>query len=633
MYQASEAYIEQMMHHGTRRRITGTIGNVAFTNEDIVRGSFSVSNRATEESSTKIGGVYLGQIEMTFVPSFLSKITREEYQGQELEVSIGLWVPDEEDEIDGGDWEDIPVGVYTLQAPKISKRGISVTGYDHMKKLDKAFNIDQTTARPYEYLQYISENCGVDLGNEQEDIEAMANGTELLPLERGDNVKTYRDFLYWLAQALGGFATMNRAGELEIRTFGTETDIEFDEMHRDTDVVFSGYETKWTGIYITDTREQKAVYYGLEIDDGLTMNLGANPLLQMGTGEAVDRRRRAVLNSIAQIRYTPFYCNSARDPIFDLGDEIPFTGGLSGDSTGCVMAFTYRQDGFTFEGYGDDPALTNAQTKQDKNISGLLKSTTENEVTFYTYANGTDISIEPEVETTIAALQFTPAQTTTVKIMHEFIFDMLADLEQENGYEIRYYLDDELLPYKPYESLSALKISTDIPDEPEEEQEEEPTTTTYDADIDPVELSITRDFYYIIKDVAPNERHTWQVKIITHGIEETTIQRDHAHVTIEGQRLYSDKYFNGYIEVKEELEIIPLGNLELVAISDSITVNLQAIATNTASDDISLVAIGNLTADLSNISETVDIFMQNLKLASEADETLETEDGLKFLTE
>ena len=133
---------------------------------------------------------------------------------------------------------------------------------------------------------------------------------------------------------------MNRAGELEIRTFGTETDIEFDEMHRDTDVVFSGYETKWTGIYITDTREQKAVYYGLEIDDGLTMNLGANPLLQMGTGEAVDRRRRAVLNSIAQIRYTPFYCNSARDPIFDLGDEIPFTGGLSGDSTGCVMAFT-----------------------------------------------------------------------------------------------------------------------------------------------------------------------------------------------------------------------------------------------------------------------------------------------------
>ena len=262
-----------------------------------------------------------------------------------------------------------------------------------------------------------------------------------------------------------------------------------------------------------------------------------------------------------------------------------------------------------------------------------MKNTTENEVTFYTYANGTDISIEPEEETTIAALQFTPAQTTTVKIMHEFIFDMLADLEIENGYEIRYYLDEELLAYKPYESLSALKISTDIPDEPEEEQEEEPTTTTYEADIDPVELSITRDFYYIIKDVAPNERHTWQVKIITHGIEETTIQRDHAHVTIEGQRLYSDKYFNGYIEVKEDLEIIPLGNLELVAISDSVTVNIQNIGTASASDDLELVAIGSLTADLSNISEDVTIYMENLRLASEADEIFRTEDGIRLVIE
>ena len=78
----------------------------------------------------------MGELEMTFIPSFLSKVARDEFKDKEVAVSIGLWIPDEEDEIDGGDWEDIPVGVYTLQAPKISKQGISVTGYDNMKKLE-----------------------------------------------------------------------------------------------------------------------------------------------------------------------------------------------------------------------------------------------------------------------------------------------------------------------------------------------------------------------------------------------------------------------------------------------------------------------------------------------------------------
>lgn len=632
MYQASDAYIEQMMHHGTRRRLTGTVGDIPFTGEDIVRGSFNISNRATEESSTKIGGVYLGELEMTFLPSFLSKVARNEFKDQEVAISIGLWIPDEEDEIDGGDWEDIPVGVYTLQAPKISKQGISVTGYDHMKKLDKKFSVDETIASPYNYLQYITEQCGVTLANTQAEIEAMANGIELLPLEKGEEIETFRDLTYWVAQALGGFATMNRDGELEIRKFGNETSIQMDEMHRDNDIIFSGYETKWTGIYVTDTASQQAMYYGLEIDDGLTMNLGANPLLQIGSAGAIDRRRRAVLDAIAQIRFTPFYENSARDPIFDLGDIIRFTGGISGNSTGCVMAYTYRLDGFTFEGYGDDPALTNAQSKNEKNISGLMQSTTENEVTYYTFANGTDISILPEHETTIASLAFTSAQKTTVKIMHEFIFDMLADLKQNNGYEIRYYLDEQLLPYKPYESLSALHISTDIP-EPEPEEEEPEETATYDADVDPVDISITRDFYYIIKDVEPNERHTWQVRIITHGIEETTIQRDHAHVTLEGQRMYGDRYFDGFIEARDELEIIPLGYLEVGEITDAVTIKATLIPKGEAEDEFPTISLGNLTADLSGISEDVTIYMENLRLASEADEIFRTENGIRLVLE
>ena len=558
MYPATAGYKSQMMRHGTRRRVTGTIGSVPFTGDDIKRESLTITGRATEESDTKIGGVYLGEIELTLKNSFLEKIPRDQLRGKEISVNIGLWIPDPEDEIDGGDWEDIPVGVFTLTAPKISTEGVALHGYDNMKKLDRTCDLDTTTGTPYGYLTYIAEACGITLGQTAEEIMALPNGTEVLGLYSENDIETYRDLLYWLAQSTATFACADRAGNIVLRRFGSQNDIELDDQieldedHRDSDVVFSGYTTKWTGITVTDAETNTSRYYGLEIDDGLTMNLGANPFLQMGSAIAVDRRRRNVLEGIAPIQYVPFYTNSARDPIFDLGDEIKFTGGISGESTGVIMAFTYTVNSYTFEGYGDDPDLASARSKTDKDISGLIQTTTENEVVYYNFANLEPITIQPEQETEIASLAFTCAQKTNVKILHEFIFDMKSDLSQDGSYELTYYLDEEPVPYQPYERLGPIAQLTQG---------------------DTTETSITRDFYYALKDIEPNQRHVWQVKITTHGISETTIGSNHAHVTLEGQRLYGEDYYGGLIEARDTIEAVGIGNLALVSISDAATVS------------------------------------------------------------
>lgn len=586
MYSVSEAYIEQMMKKGTRRRLSGYIGSVPFSGEDIVRGSFGVSFRATEESDTKIGGVFLGELGMAFVPSFVSKLARGEYEGKEVKPYIGLWIPDEEDLVDGGEWVDVPCGVFTIEAPKISKAGISVSGYDNMQKLDIPFKLDATSATPYGYLSYLATECGVELGQTQVEIEALPNGSELLGLHEENDIETYRDLLYWVAQSCGCFACADRLGKIVLRKFGNPTNIEFDENHRDTDVVFSDYITKWTGISFVDIDTKMTRYYGLEVDDGLTMNMGANPLLQLGSPEAVTRRRTNVLNAVAQIQYTPFYCNSARDPIFDLGDEIPFTGGISNDSVGCVMACSYTLDNYSFEGYGDNPTLANAKSKTDKNISGLIQNTTENEVTYYNFANLEPIQFGSEQEVTIASLRFTSAQATTVKIMHEFIMDMIKDLGVDGGYEVRYYYDEQLVSYSPYESLSALQITTGIPDGDEE------TDDTYEGEIAPVELSITRDFFYVLKDVQPNIRHTWQVRIVAHGVEQITINTNHAHVTLEGQRMYGDEYFDGFIEVKETIVAEGIGGMGVVSMGDDVDVIFDAVVRPVNDDDFALVDVG-----------------------------------------
>ena len=614
MYSVSEKYIEQMMKKATRRRLSGTIGNVPFSGSDVIRDSFNVSGRATDQSDTKLGGVYLGEIELTFTPSFLSKIARDEFNNKVLSVSIGLWVNDDELEA-GGEWVDVPMGVYTLQSPKISKQGITVTGYDNMKKLDKKFNLNQTTGTPYAYLTYMATQCGVTLGQTQQEIEALPNGTESLGLYPESDIETYRDYLYWLAQACGCFACADRSGNIVLRHLGNATDIELDEMHRDIDVVFSGYTTKWTGITFVDIATQMTNYYGLEVDDGLTMNLGANPFLQVGSSVAVTRRRVAVLNAVAAIQYTPFYCNSTRDPIFDLGDEVAFTGGISGDCTGCIMAYSYSLTNYNYEGFGDDPDLANGRSKTDKNIAGLMQSTIENEVTYYNYANVESITFGSEHETTIASVSFTAAQQTTVKILHEFIFDMLADLAASCSYEVRYYLDEQLLAYKPYEQIGGIQGLS------------EGNTT---------EFSITRDFFYIIKDIEPSVRHTWRVAIITHGVESTTIEQDHAHVTIEGQRMYGEDYFDGHITVREDITVVPLGYLGFVSTTDNVSITMYGATVAACFDNIELQAAGGIAAmpmfeGTGALSPHIFFQLEEGYILTEAGDNLTTENGDRLI--
>lgn len=632
MYQVADAYLEQMMHHGTRRRLSGMIGSVFFSGDDVVKDSFGVTGRATEESNTKIGGVYLGELEMTFVPSFLSKIPRDQYEGKEITISIGLLV-----NVEGEDptWVDIPVGVYTIQSPKISKQGVTISGYDHMKKLDKAFKIDSTSGTPFNYLTYMATECGVTLGQSQAEIEAFPNGTEILGLHELNDIETFRDMLYWLAQAMGGFACADRFGNIVIKRFGANNDIEFDEDHRDADVVFSGYTTKWTGVSFIDIDSQMTRYYGLEIDDGLTMNLGANPFLQLGSFEAIERRRRAVLNAISQIQYTPFYCNSARDPIFDLGDEIPFVGGISGNCVGCIMSFAYSLSNYSFEGFGDNPALTNAKSKTDKNISGLIQNTVQNEVTYYNFENLERITFGSEQEVTIATIHFTSAQTTTVKILHEFLIDMVKDLGIDGSIEFRYYLDEQLLAYKPKESLSAIIASIELPESDNEEEE----TQEIQASIEPVDISITRDYFYILKEVEPYIRHTWEVRIIAHGVSSITIEPRNAHITIEGQRLYGKEYFDGYIEIKDKCLLVDLVNVGAVQLYDDGSVTIIEVPYMTVSDDILLYNISSVEplefAEGTGSSQPQIYMRSGFDLLTETDDYFapESGSGVRFITE
>lgn len=436
MYQVSNDYLEKMLEHAVRRRVTGMLGDIPITNDDIIAGSMEITNRSTESSSFGIAGVYIGQITLTFVPSILQKIRRDQIRDTDLSISIGLLVNNE--------WIDVPCGIYTLQSPKISKQGVAVEGYDYMKKFDKSFNSTATSGKLYDLLLFACRGCNVELGMTQEEGDALPNGEDVFSVYADNDIETYRDLVYWVAQTAGRFATIDRTGKLVLRKMGTPTGITIDEDHRDDDVEFSGYTTHYTGVSVVDIEAQTTKYYGLELDDGLTMNLGSNPLLQYKVEDVNERHIRTILNEIAEVEYVPFFVSSVRDPIFDLGDEIEFTGGLSGGCFGCVMFYAYKMTNFEFEGYGDDPALANGRSKADKNISGLMSKTESDSIAYYAYENAVDIYCDDEYETMIASVDLAAKIDTTVVIMFEFTMDLIdttgevktlvyKDEEQEGG--------------------------------------------------------------------------------------------------------------------------------------------------------------------------------------------------------
>ena len=185
---------------------------------------------------------------------------------------------------------------------------------------------------------------------------------------------------------------------------------------------------------------------------------------------------------------------------------------------------------------------------------------------------------------------------------------MLADLASDGSYELRYYLDDELLTYKPYERVGGI----------------------YGGQSGATELSICRDFFYILKDVEPNLRHEWEVKIVTHGISSTMIKTNNAHIVIEGQRLYSDDYFDGYIEAEDILTIIPLGYLGVVPIVDDALISLIESLKEEVSDNVGLY--GFTSMKLLPIAEGTGDLSPHIFFQLEPGDIL-TEDGDNLTTE
>lgn len=451
MYGVSAEYKNAIKQPAIRTRVVGTIAGETFGDENILEGSFTITNQNSGNENVQIGTVFLGELSIT-----LRNLEAERYSLDGMEISPYFELLLE----DGVTWETVPLGKYYVGEANHTAAGVVIKAYDILSKFDKRYTGGVVTGTPFQLARFACEACFAQLATDQATFLTFANGSETLGLwQEGTDIETWRDFLSWVAQSCGCYATADRLGRVEFRAYNQDVVDTIDPTGRFTGASYSDYETRYTGIYCTNIKDSTMDYYSLLPDNGLTYSLGQNPFLQYGTDEGKEIIRRAILNRLALIQYVPFSVTLPENPAYDLGDVLRFPDGFGdGEKLFCVNKYTWTyHKGILLEGVGENPALASARSKTDKNIAGLLAKTNDDRMHYYDLVNVDDIVIHDGETQEIINLRFVTTKTTHVDF-HAELRCLIETTEVVDGDEytehdvtgtVEYFLNDEPIAYYP----------------------------------------------------------------------------------------------------------------------------------------------------------------------------------------
>ncbi len=269
MYEVSAAYKKAMKEPVHRFLIGGSISNTTFSDRNVLKGSFSITNQCSDDSEMKIGQVYVGELNATFVNL---NVERYSLQNKLIKPTFSRKTAD--------GYETIPLGIFKVSEASWTSSGIVIKAYDNMAELDKGCDVNSANGTPYELALLACKSCKLELGTTKEEFKRFANGVENLSMVSENDIETWRDFISWVAQTCACFVTADRFGKIVFRAYGDTVVDTIDSKHRFTGASFSDFETRYTGLSCVNIGDKTTSYYGMEVDDALTYNLRLkrNPL-------------------------------------------------------------------------------------------------------------------------------------------------------------------------------------------------------------------------------------------------------------------------------------------------------------------------------------------------------------------
>ena len=420
MYAVSKRFLEAIDSNARRCYWTGDIKtkngrSYEFTDEDIVKGSGYITRSCCGNSEIELGSVYAAELGITLY------LDVDRYTLDEARVRLFYHLQYED-----GSEEVVPMGIFEVSEANRNIKTVELKAYDYMLRFEKKLNLESSSGTPYNFLNVICNTCKVELGHTQGEIDAMTNGRETLGIYSENDIETYRDLLFYVAQVLGCVCQINREGKLVLIPYGKTAVRTVEQRHR-FDSSYSDFVTRYTAISSTNKITETAEYYALDPDDGLTMNLGVNPMLQFGLKTTRARLLNAILKAISLVEYVPFDSNTIGNPALDPMDCLIFRGGHADETKiSCITNITYKINGKqALKCVGKNPRLAEAKSKNDKNITGLLNQVEENKTVVYDFVNVEPYEIYDKF-TEVLAITFVSKESTSAMFLAEVLLDVQA---------------------------------------------------------------------------------------------------------------------------------------------------------------------------------------------------------------
>ncbi|CVI70699.1 hypothetical protein [[Ruminococcus] torques] len=603
MYPVSEAFLQAVQGNTRKYYWTGKITTVAgveysFTQEDIVKGSGYITAQCCGNSEIELGAVYAAEMGI----SLFLDIDRYTLEDAKVELSYHLRLAD-------GSYEAVPMGIFEVSEANRTAHVLELKAYDYMLRFDRDFNGFETIGTAYGMMALCGTACGVELAQSQAEIEALPNGSELLSIYPENDIETYRDVLYFTAQVLGGFFCINREGKLEFRQYGNTPVMEILQKHRFSSS-FSDFVTRYTAVSSTNLRTQTAEYYALEEDDGLTMNLGINPLLQFGLEETRAELCRNILTALAVVNYVPFDSDTIGNPALDLGDVLTFSGGQAdSQQITCVTSFTVKIGGRqSLKCVGKNPRLSQAKSKNDKNISGLLNQIEAGKIGIHTFTNASAYTLG-ETNVRIISIEFASKEENHAQFFGQVVVDVVADTVERtanaNGTIV--------VPFPATAADSGTDTNADSTEGGAAEDSTEvsvdvslPVTWTEDGkvicyvtfELNDAEILLHRpvetwhsgkhilSLYYPIENVVPNITNTFNVYLRMENGSGTVGIGD-CIASISGQAMAAAAAWDGKITIEESAGLFAIGGgLQVKNYADVMAMETMELVQRIYSDTI-----------------------------------------------
>ena len=596
MYPTSNDYKIAVTKNARAHKLSGTVNGHSFDGADVIRNTFVVKNQFCPATAIQLGGVYVGELDLTFTKAFAESLNiRGSWKGKTITAS--LWI-----ELADGTFEAVPMGVYTIADANWVDAGLQIVTYDVMGELDKTLTFDTTTGTMGDFLALIAQECDVVFDMTAEDIAALVNSDQVLSVYPGSPMETFRDLLSQLCIVCASYATATRDGKLVIRPLpDTSTAVRTIPATLRYSTSFLDYTSFYTQLNVTNMEDNTVSVYVNDNPNGLIMDIGGNPFLQYGIQSVVAARRQAIIDAIEPFEATPFAVTILPDPSLDLGDVIEFTGGIGQGAVGCIMSIVHKADCTIIEGYGENPAAAGVSSLTDKAIAAASGQNKANELTYYTYVNAETKTVDT-TETSLYSINFSASQRTTVEWWHEMKVLSALGGASNQALTLAYYLDDELMDYEPADTWNINGYHT-------------------------VHLGGW------FENVEPSISHKFEVRaVVSSGT--ATIGIGDLHVLLKGQAMNASDKFDGTITLTDDITPFLLGRLIASLTESTVTLDLHRPLAVTVNDTIYTYTLGRLIAPLTETEARLSAEQVRYTRITEDEEYVRiTEDGGIRLTE